>query len=188
MSDSSLCVHVSNDISVLDGGQMVTMQVWPSLVWSWATCSDTQLLTASMAKHRQCLPSLDCFSSCLHGWSIPENSSLLQESTWSWSCFLKTYKHILDRRLMKGILLGVLLIFAQLIFLWLILTPRMFFMGVLLLALQMKKNFSRCKLVTGYFSLHSIFPLASLFWFNYFDAYQNRVQSTQILGSFRSLK
>lgn len=53
MSDSSLCVHVSNDISVLDGGQMVAMQVRPSLVWSWATCSEAQLLTASMAKRRQ---------------------------------------------------------------------------------------------------------------------------------------
>ena len=31
MSNSSLCVHVSNDISVLDGGKMVVMLVQPSL-------------------------------------------------------------------------------------------------------------------------------------------------------------
>ena len=63
MSNSFLCVHFSNDISVLDGGHMVVMQVQHSLVWSWATCSDTQLLTAIMVRFHQRLPSLDCSSS-----------------------------------------------------------------------------------------------------------------------------
>ena len=63
MPDSSLCVHASHDISDLVGGQMVVMQVRPSLVWSWASFSNPRLLSAGMLRRRQHLPSLNCVSS-----------------------------------------------------------------------------------------------------------------------------
>ena len=63
MPDSSLCVHASHDISDLVGGQMVVMQVRLSLVWSWASFSNPQLLSAGMLRRCQHLPSLNCVSS-----------------------------------------------------------------------------------------------------------------------------
>lgn len=38
---------------------MVEIQVQPSLVWSWANCSDAQLLAVSVARRRQRLPALE---------------------------------------------------------------------------------------------------------------------------------
>nr|KAF6393861.1 SPG11 vesicle trafficking associated, spatacsin [Pipistrellus kuhlii] len=52
----NLNLYFSHDIFDLVGGQMVVMQGQPSPLWSWASFSNTQLLSAGMARRHQHLP------------------------------------------------------------------------------------------------------------------------------------
>ena len=143
MSNSSLCVHVSHAISDLVGGQMVVMQVRPSLVWSWASFSNTQLLSAGMVRRRQHLPLwiVSLLSSRLEHFCLLFSVTGFQVVSVLFSENIQTYSR---PKVNKGIFSLNLtwdsfsFFPPRIIFLWLILTPCMYFYGYLVVSFSNK--------------------------------------------------